>query len=195
MDGPAVHYNIGVAAYRSGDLARAERAFQEVARTPAMAALAHYNLGLVAVATRRVAQRPAMSSSARRAMPAMSDSPRSRRGASTNCRRSPHRSPGRCMRARGAGYDDNVALRSESIESSAQRRRRCVRRTAGLGQRFFRTGLAASTPRWRCWTTPSSTNSTRASCRSVRGADFRWDAWYLEPGGYGTQLTLGARRV
>jgi TolA-binding protein len=43
----AVHFNIGVAAYRSGDYPRAERAFREVAATPAMAALAHYNLGLV----------------------------------------------------------------------------------------------------------------------------------------------------
>jgi Flp pilus assembly protein TadD len=47
MQGPAVHFNIGVAAYRSGELARAERAFREVAATPAMAALAYYNLGMV----------------------------------------------------------------------------------------------------------------------------------------------------
>ncbi len=36
-----------MAAFRSGDLARAELAFLTVARTPAMAPLAHYNLGLV----------------------------------------------------------------------------------------------------------------------------------------------------
>ena len=53
MQGPAIHYNIGVAAYRSGDLARAESAFREVARTPAMAALAHYNLGAGRAETRR----------------------------------------------------------------------------------------------------------------------------------------------
>ena len=51
MDGPAVHYNIGVAAYRNGDLSRAERAFREVAKTPAMEAVAHYNLGLNGPAT------------------------------------------------------------------------------------------------------------------------------------------------
>ena len=48
MQGPAIHYNIGAAAYLGGDLPRAERAFREVARTPSMAALAYYNLGLVA---------------------------------------------------------------------------------------------------------------------------------------------------
>src|SRR5688572_2088783 len=44
IDGPAIHFNIGSAAYRGGDLPRAEREFREVARTPTMAALAHYNL-------------------------------------------------------------------------------------------------------------------------------------------------------
>lgn len=49
LSGPAVHFNIGVAAYRLGEYSRAEAAFNQVARTPAMAALAHYNLGLVAL--------------------------------------------------------------------------------------------------------------------------------------------------
>jgi tetratricopeptide (TPR) repeat protein len=53
MSGPAVHFNIGVCAYRLGRLARAEQAFREVALSPAMSALAHYNLGLVAVAADR----------------------------------------------------------------------------------------------------------------------------------------------
>jgi hypothetical protein len=48
MSGPAVHFNIGVAAFRLGRYSQAESAFKEVARTPAMAGLAHYNLGLVA---------------------------------------------------------------------------------------------------------------------------------------------------
>lgn len=47
---PALHFNIGVAAYRLGRYERAQKAFLEVARTPEMAALAHYNLGLVALA-------------------------------------------------------------------------------------------------------------------------------------------------
>jgi hypothetical protein len=50
MSGPAVHYNIGVAAYRLHRYDRAKVAFVEVARTPSMAGLAHYNLGLIAQA-------------------------------------------------------------------------------------------------------------------------------------------------
>jgi tetratricopeptide (TPR) repeat protein len=50
MTGPAVHYNIGVAAYRLQRYDRARVAFEEVARTPAMAAIARYNLGLIAKA-------------------------------------------------------------------------------------------------------------------------------------------------
>jgi tetratricopeptide (TPR) repeat protein len=49
MSGPAVQFNIGVCAYRLGRWSRARAAFREVARTPDMAALAHYNLGLVAL--------------------------------------------------------------------------------------------------------------------------------------------------
>ena len=55
MQGPVIHYNIGAAAFRGGDLPRAERAFREVAEasnTTSMTALAHYNLGLVAMQTR-----------------------------------------------------------------------------------------------------------------------------------------------
>ena len=50
MSGPAVHYNIGVAAYRLGLTDRAESAFREVARVPGWAPLANYNLALVALA-------------------------------------------------------------------------------------------------------------------------------------------------
>jgi tetratricopeptide (TPR) repeat protein len=49
MSGPAVHFNIGVSAYKLGRWERAETAFRDVARTPEMAALAQYNLGLVAL--------------------------------------------------------------------------------------------------------------------------------------------------
>ncbi len=47
MSTPALHFNIGVAAYRVGNYGRAETAFKEVANTPSMAGLAYYNLGLV----------------------------------------------------------------------------------------------------------------------------------------------------
>ena len=118
MDGPAVHYNIGVAAYRSGDLARAERAFQEVARTPAMAALAHYNLGLVAL--QRGDSRTARDEFQRAARDAGDE-----RLAALATRRLEEFPPAPppadwSLYARGgAGYDDNVALRSESIDGSA----------------------------------------------------------------------------
>lgn len=49
FDRPTLHFNIGVTAYRLGRYERAQRAFLEVARQPEMAALAHYNLGLVAL--------------------------------------------------------------------------------------------------------------------------------------------------
>jgi hypothetical protein len=51
-----VHFNIGVCAYRVGQWSRATAAFREAARTPAMAALAHYNLGLVALAEHKEEQ-------------------------------------------------------------------------------------------------------------------------------------------
>ncbi|MGH8197460.1 MAG: hypothetical protein ACRETI_04765 [Steroidobacteraceae bacterium] len=47
LEGPAVHYNIGVAAFHLDDLDRAEAAFREVLKTPEMAPVARYNLGLV----------------------------------------------------------------------------------------------------------------------------------------------------
>jgi tetratricopeptide (TPR) repeat protein len=50
LEGPAIHYNVGVAAYRAKRFDRARIAFEAAARTPSMAALAHYNLGLVAKA-------------------------------------------------------------------------------------------------------------------------------------------------
>jgi thioredoxin-like negative regulator of GroEL len=120
LEGPAIHFNIGAAAFRAGDLPRAERAFREVARSPSMAALAHYNLGLVALDRRdeREArewfertlhqQNPShdrlMSLAARR----LEELPQARRtGAWSYYARG------------GAGYDDNIALRSDSVESSA----------------------------------------------------------------------------
>ena len=116
MQGPAVHYNIGVAAYRSGDLARAETAFQEVARTPAMAALAHYNLGLVALkrgdekAARQWLERVALETSdeklASLAQSRLDEQPK----VSTS-------TPWSLYARSGVGYDDNVALRSASIET------------------------------------------------------------------------------
>jgi tetratricopeptide (TPR) repeat protein len=47
LPGPAVHYNIGVCAYRLGEYAEASAAFEAVTTYYEMAPLAYYNLGLV----------------------------------------------------------------------------------------------------------------------------------------------------
>ena len=50
LDGPAIHYNLGVCQYKLGNYREADAAFHVVADNyPAMRALAHYNLGLVAL--------------------------------------------------------------------------------------------------------------------------------------------------
>ncbi len=188
MNGPAVHYNIGVAAYRSGDLARAERAFQEVARTPAMAALAHYNLGLVAI--KRGESRAARDEFVRAARDAGDE-----RLAALATRRLDELPPeppplAWSLYARGgAGYDDNVALRSESIESS------------GTGEDDVFAELLASASvsfgqDWQVDAAVAALDYTELdefdqgvlSLGVRRG--FSWDAWDLEAGGYGTQQTL-----
>ena len=109
MSGPAVHFNIGVCAYRLGRWSRAEAAFREVARTPQMAALAHYNLGLVALGDGK----PRRSSSLVRAGGARSERTNGcDRWRRRSCAQLP-RPPERNWLAYGslaAGYDDNVAL-------------------------------------------------------------------------------------
>jgi tetratricopeptide (TPR) repeat protein len=57
VEGPAVHYNIGVCQYRLGNYAQAEAAFRLVAdRYPKMRALAEYNLGLALLRQNRDAE-------------------------------------------------------------------------------------------------------------------------------------------
>ena len=119
MEGPAVQYNIGAAAYLGGDLPRAERAFLEVARTPAMAALAHYNLGLVALQRRDEREARDWFERTTQDSLRMSVWRRSRRSASRSCRRRAPRGVCSYYTRGGAGYDDNISLRSGSIESSA----------------------------------------------------------------------------
>jgi tetratricopeptide (TPR) repeat protein len=111
LQGPAVHYNIGVAAYRLQRFERARIAFLEAARTPAMAGLAHYNLGLVAqaqgderVASDEFARAYAASSDervrslARTQLDALGAAPPDRRPTWLG------------FAATGIGYDDNVTL-------------------------------------------------------------------------------------
>ncbi|HET9474134.1 MAG TPA: tetratricopeptide repeat protein [Steroidobacteraceae bacterium] len=188
MEGPAIHYNIGVAAYRSGDFARAERAFREVARTPAMAALAHYNLGLVAL--KRGDTRAARDEFARAASV---DDERLAALATRRLEELPPEPPPAdwSLYARaGAGYDDNVALRSESIEGSA----------SGEDDAFGELLASASVAFGKDWHVDAAAalldymeldefDQGVVSLGARRG--FALDAWYLETGGYGTQMTLG----
>jgi hypothetical protein len=116
MQGPAVHYNSGVAAYRTGNLARAESAFQEVARTPTMAALAHYNLALVALkrgdekAARQWLERAGRESSDEKLAALVQGRLGELPEISTSA-------PWSMYARSGVGYDDNVALRSASIDT------------------------------------------------------------------------------
>ena len=189
MQGPAVHYNIGVAAYRAGDLARAGQAFMEVARTPAMAPLAYYNLGLIAL--RRNDAKLARSWFERSARESTDE-----RVSALAARRLEElpkaaSAPPWSIYARGGiGYDDNVALRSESINSP------------GSGQDdSFAELLAAGSfnflPTWRIdaaagvfrYSTLDEFDQTALSLGVTHGLPL--DGWNLELGGYGSQLSLG----
>src|SRR5258708_10222243 len=48
LDTPGLHYNLGATYYRLDRYAEAEHEFQVLVRDPGWAALAHYNLGLIA---------------------------------------------------------------------------------------------------------------------------------------------------
>ena len=118
LQGPAIHYNLGAAAYRGGDLPRAERAFMEVARTPSMAALAYYNLGLVALERNDDAEARDWFT---RALQATPDPPLADLASRRLTELPEARAPGfwSYYSRGGVGYDDNVSLRSDSIEGAA----------------------------------------------------------------------------
>ena len=108
MTGPAVHFNIGVCAYKLGRWERAEAGFREVARTPEMAALAHYNLGLVALGARKSDEAARWFAQADRE----TSDERLKSLATARLAQLPS-PPERSWLAFGAvaaGYDDNVAL-------------------------------------------------------------------------------------
>ena len=188
MEGPAVQYNIGAAAYLGGDLPRAERAFLEVARTPAMAALAHYNLGLVAL--QRHDEREARDWFEQTTQ----DVPDERLAALALERLAElpeARAPGffSYYTRAGAGYDDNISLRSGSIESSA------TGDEDSYGELIF--GGSYSFGDWRVdtaaamlrYTHVDEFNQTAFSLGGARG--FRLENWYFELGAYGSQFSLG----
>jgi hypothetical protein len=188
MDGPAVHYNIGAAAYRAGDLPRAERAFHEVARTPSMAALAQYNLGLVAMDRRdereardwfeRALQQPADERLKSLASRRLAELPEARASGVWS------------YYARGgAGYDDNIALRSESVDSS----------TTGGKDSYGELMVAGnySFGRWRLdagagmleYRDLDEFSQRSFHLGAARG--FRLDNWYFELGAQGAQHSFG----
>ena len=189
MEGPAIHYNIGSAAYLGGDLPRAERAFHEVARTPAMASLAYYNLGLIALERRD-------ESEARdwfeRAIHDATPDERLKELASQRLEELPEpRTPGRWYyytRA-GMGYDDNVALRSASFESSATGEadaygEMVLATTYSIGQ--WRVDAGASLLQYQSL---HAFNQNAYYLGGSRG--FRTDKWYFELGATGSQASLG----
>lgn len=123
IEGPAIHYNIGVCEYRLGDYAGAETAFRTVAdEYPAMRALALYNLGLVRVRQDRDADARELFEQARRE----SNDPKIAQLAEAMLRRTaPAGETVRSSRWRsvadlGIGYDDNVALLDEASLPAAQ---------------------------------------------------------------------------
>lgn len=190
MQGPAIYYDIGVAAYRSGAYERAGQAFREVARTPAMAPLAYYNLGLVAL--KRNDYKSAREWFERAAGAATDDKLRalSAERLADLPAAPPVESPWSYYARAGIGHDDNVALRAEAVS------------TPGTGKAdSFAELLAAGSysflPSWRI-------DGAAALMHYSKLDDFDQTAlslgvantlplhsWYLELGGYGTQLSLG----
>ena len=188
MGGPAIHYNIGAASYLGGDLPRAEREFREVANTPSMAALAYYNLGLVAVQRRD--DREARDWFTR----AVQESPDHRLTelASRRLAELPEqRAPGswNYYTRGGIGYDDNVALRSSSIDSAA------TGDADSYGELIFAGSYSFGD--WRIDTGAAALeylhqdqySQSAFSLAAARG--FRMENWYFEAGAFGAQLSLG----
>lgn len=190
LQGPAVHYNLGAAAYRGGDLPRAERAFREVARTPAMAALAYYNLGLVALQRRDERDAREWFERAQQAEP----DPKISELAARRLSELPEaRAPGRWSyySRGGVGYDDNVSLRSSSLEASSGA-------ADSYGELIF--AGSYSFGMWRVDTGGSvieyfEQDDYSQSSLSLGGArGFRTDNWYFELGAYGAEYSLGGER-
>ncbi len=188
MQGPAIHYDIGAAAYLGGDLPRAESAFREVARTPSMAPLAYYNLGLVA--QDRHDEREAREWFER----TLQEYPHERLAqlASQRLAELPEaRAPGAWSyySRGGAGYDDNVSLRSTSIESSPSGQEDTYAELIFAGSYSFGA--------WRVDTGAAMLEYTKLdeysqSVLSLGAArSFGLGDWYFELGAYGSQLSLG----
>jgi tetratricopeptide (TPR) repeat protein len=188
LDGPAVHYNIGASAYRAGDLPRAERAFQEVARTPSMAALAQYNLGVVALDRRdereargwferAMEQYPSDRQLIALASRRIAELPQQRAGAWSYYARG------------GAGHDDNIALRSDTIESSATGGKDSYGELSFAGNYSFGNWRLDAGAGMLEYQELDEFSQTALYLGGARG--LRWEDWYFELGAHGSQLSFG----
>jgi tetratricopeptide (TPR) repeat protein len=188
MEGPAIHYNIGAASYLGGDLPRAEKEFREVANTPAMAALAYYNLGLVAVERRdahdardwfeRAVQESPDHRLTELASRRLAELPEQRAPGSWNY-----------YTRGGIGYDDNVALRSSSIESTGSGDADTYGELLFAGSYSFgawRIDTAAAALEYMKQHDYSQSSFSLGASRGLR-----LENWYFEAGVYGAQLSLG----
>ena len=142
QEGPAVHYNIGVAAYRLQQYDKARAAFERVSQTPTMAGLALYNLGLVALAENdeqraidafalayEVASDDRIRSLALTQLESIGEKPRETTTLALYA-------------SSGVGYDDNVTLTTESQALG-------ITREADLYGETFLVGQMQLTNAWR----------------------------------------------
>ncbi|MBN1237492.1 MAG: tetratricopeptide repeat protein [Gammaproteobacteria bacterium] len=114
LDGPAIHYNLGVCHYKLGDWRSARAEFEAIAeRFPEMRALAQYNLGLVA----QKEQRDAEAQSLFRQAFENSEDETIRALARRQLELAPPEEPREWLTLVDArlGHDDNVLLLSEDI--------------------------------------------------------------------------------
>lgn len=117
IQGPSVHYNIGVCQYRLGDYAGAESAFRTVADGyPAMRGLALYNLGLVRLRQERDAEAEQLFSQARddRRDPKVTQLAAAMLRRMTPAAQATRPPRWRSIADINIGYDDNVALIDEA---------------------------------------------------------------------------------
>jgi hypothetical protein len=189
MQGPAVHYNIGVAAYRAGELARAEQAFLEVAETPAMAALAHYNLGLVALErSDEPAARGWFELAARESTDEQLAGLAARQLGKLPT--APASAPWSIYARGGVGHDDNVALRSESLDIPGSGEDDTFTELLAAGSYSFlpswRVSGAAGAIRYSSLDDFDQTALSLGVERQIAIGD-----WYVELGGHASQLSLG----
>ena len=89
----------------------------------------------------------------------------------------------------GAGYDDNVALRS--VPSRARRPATQTRTESSLSSGSYSFGAWRVDAAGRCSSTRAAMNSARTSLYLGGARGFSLGNWYFEVGAYGAQLSLG----